>query len=245
MLASLTVSLIEQQSFHQHRDLLQQYGSQFLCLRYVDNRIVLLNPLLHRLWPFREFLDNNFCVAPVQLEAVQPPQAQCEFLGFDTRLWPTRSFQLLMQNELWRFRLPVEQVHRVKSWRFIVVVSMPLPNTFGLKELKMFNLDFFGERFATWAIRCSQKILLLVCKYCSSIYQVANMPVLVPTALRKKAEELLYQQAREELHDKQIAGWKWQSFLRKIDEHQAYNDFTEATLDILKPPLVEGFSDGD
>ena len=106
MLASLTVSMIEQQSFHQHRDLLQQYGSQFLCLRYVDNRIVLLNPLLHRLWPFREFLGNNFCVAPVQLEAVQSPQAQCEFLGFDARLWPTRSFQLLMQNELWRFRLP-------------------------------------------------------------------------------------------------------------------------------------------
>ena len=106
MPASLTVSLTEQHWFHQHQELLQQYDSQFLCLRYVDSRIVLLNPLLHRFGPLREFLDDNFHVAPVQLEAVQSAQAQCEFLGFDIRLLPTRSFQLLTQNELWRFKLP-------------------------------------------------------------------------------------------------------------------------------------------
>ena len=106
MLASLTVSLTEQQWHHRHQELLQQYDSQFLCLRYVDNRIVLLNPLLHCFEPLREFLDDNFYVAPVQLEAVPSVQAQCKFLGFDIRLSPTRSFQLIMQNDLWRFKLP-------------------------------------------------------------------------------------------------------------------------------------------
>ena len=68
------------------------------------------------------------------------------------------------------------------------------------------------------------------------------MLALVPIALRKKAEDLLYQQAREEFHDKQIAGWKWQSsFLRKIDERQAYNDYTKATLDILRPKYKKAF----
>ena len=67
------------------------------------------------------------------------------------------------------------------------------------------------------------------------ICRIANMPVLVPPSIRKKAEDLLYQQAREEFYDKQIAGWKWQSYLRKIEEHQAFNDYTTATLDILKP----------
>ena len=61
------------------------------------------------------------------------------------------------------------------------------------------------------------------------------MPMLVPSALRKKAEDLFYQQAREKFCDKQIAGWRWKSYLRKIDEHQAYNDATTATLDLLKP----------
>ena len=67
---------------------------------------MLLNPLLHPFGPFPEFLDDNFYVAPVQLEAVQSLQTQCEDLGFDIRLWPTKSFQFLMQNELWRFKLP-------------------------------------------------------------------------------------------------------------------------------------------
>ena len=67
------------------------------------------------------------------------------------------------------------------------------------------------------------------------------MPAMVPTSMRKKAEDLLYQQAREEFYDKQIAGWKWQSYLRKIDEHQAFNDYTKATLDILKPHYKKAF----
>ena len=240
MLASLTVSLIEQQWFHQHRDLLQLYGSQFLCLRYVDNRIVLLNPLLHRFWAFREFLDDNFYVAPVQLEAVQSLQAQCEFLGFDIRLWPTRSFQLLTQNELWSLKLPSgestpKQKLALYRSRFRAITKYVWP-----QRVKDFQLRLLQRTFR-WAIRCSQNTLPLVCSYCSSIYQVANMPVLVPTALRKKAEDLLYQQAREEFHDKQIAGMKRQSFLRKIDEHQAYNDFPKATLDILKPHYKKAF----
>ena len=129
MLASLTVSLTEQQWFYRRQELLQQYDSQFLCLRYVDNRIVLLNPLLHRFGPMREFLDDNFYVAPVQLEAVQSVQAQCEFLGFDIRRLPTRSCRMSFGDSSFQ----VEQVHHNKSWLFIAVVFMPLPNTFGLK----------------------------------------------------------------------------------------------------------------
>ena len=72
----------------------------------MDNRIVLLNPLLHRFEPLRDFLDDSFYVSPVELEAVQPVDAQCEFLGFDIKLFPTRSFQLIMQDDLWRFKLP-------------------------------------------------------------------------------------------------------------------------------------------
>ena len=72
----------------------------------MDNRIALLNPLLDCFEPLREFLADNFYVAPVQLEAVPSVQAQRKFLGFDIRLSPTRSFQLIMQNDLWRFKLP-------------------------------------------------------------------------------------------------------------------------------------------
>ena len=67
------------------------------------------------------------------------------------------------------------------------------------------------------------------------------MPIMVPLSIRKKAEDLLYQQAKEEFCDKQIAGWKWQFYLRKVDENQAFNDYTGATLEILKPHYKKDF----
>ena len=89
----------------QNYQVLQHVQHRFLRLRYVDNRVVILDKtLLHP--RLRTFLHDNFYIPTVQLERVKVPYAQCEFLGFDIRTDPIRSIAMILHRDDWRYRLP-------------------------------------------------------------------------------------------------------------------------------------------
>ena len=106
VLASISVAFIEQTWYTQHEVFLSTVKEKFLCLRYVDNRIVLIDKQLARHPFFQYFLHDDFYEPPVQLEAVNTPGVQCEFLGFDVQITPTYAIEMIMTKDRWRFRLP-------------------------------------------------------------------------------------------------------------------------------------------
>ena len=61
VLASISMAfLVEQTWYNQYEYFLSQVSNQFLCLRYVDNRIVLINKSLTGHPAFQHFLHNDF-----------------------------------------------------------------------------------------------------------------------------------------------------------------------------------------
>ena len=106
VLASISVAFLEQAWVNRHFQFLQLHRPRFLCLRYVDNRIVLIDQELSSYPAFQEFLHDDFYIPPVQLEAVTTPGVQCEFLGFDVQLRPTYALEMIMTSDHWRFRVP-------------------------------------------------------------------------------------------------------------------------------------------
>lgn len=78
---------------NQHESFLLQVRDKFLCVRSVENRIVLIDQSLTNHPAFQCFLHDDFYIPPVQLEAVNTPGVQCEFRALMFR------FDLLL---LWR-----------------------------------------------------------------------------------------------------------------------------------------------
>ena len=53
------------------------------CVRYVENRLVVLDAFLKKPWEFQCFLADELYEKPVELETVYTPDATQEFLDFD------------------------------------------------------------------------------------------------------------------------------------------------------------------
>ena len=104
VLASISVAYLEHTWYIHHEEFLSSVKEKFFCFRYVDNRIVLIDLVHHP--SFRHFLHDDFYQSPVQLEAVNTPGVQCEFLGFDIQISPTYAIEMIMTKDRWRFRLP-------------------------------------------------------------------------------------------------------------------------------------------
>ena len=105
-LASISVAYLEQTWYDRHESFLRLVAHKFLCLRYVDNRIVLIDNSLVSHPAFQAFFHDDFYIPPVQLEAVHTPGVQREFLGFDIQTTPTFAVQMIMTTDSWGFRLP-------------------------------------------------------------------------------------------------------------------------------------------
>ena len=96
ILASISVAYLEHTWYTHHEEFLLSVKEKFLCLRYADNRIVLIDPQLVHHPSFQHFLHDDFYQPPVQLEAVNTPGVQCEFLGFDIQISPTYAVEMIM-----------------------------------------------------------------------------------------------------------------------------------------------------
>ena len=105
VLASISVAYLEHTWYSHHEKFLLSVKEKFLCLRYVDNRIVLIDKQLVHHPSFQHFLHDDFYQPPVQLEAVNTAGVQCEFLGFDIQISPTYAVEMIMTKDRWRFRL--------------------------------------------------------------------------------------------------------------------------------------------
>ena len=78
--ASISVAFLEQTWYNQYEHFLSQVSNKFLCLRYVDSRIILIDKSLTSHPAFQHFLHNDFYVPPVQLEVVDTQ-------GFNVNFW--------------------------------------------------------------------------------------------------------------------------------------------------------------
>ena len=86
MLADLTVSLVEQKFAEQNARQLKQVADHFFCVRYVDNRLLIVDQRWMRLRCVQEFCSDLFYGSPVELESVSATDAEQEFLGFDVQV---------------------------------------------------------------------------------------------------------------------------------------------------------------
>ena len=64
---------------NQHESFLLQVRVKFLCVRSVENRIVLIDQSLTNHPAFQCFLHDDFYIPPVQLEAVNTPGFNVSF----------------------------------------------------------------------------------------------------------------------------------------------------------------------
>ena len=154
------------------RSFLLSVKEKFLCLRYVDNRIVLIDKQLVHHPSFQHFLHGDFYQPPVQLEAVNTPGVQCEFLGFDIQISPTYAVEMIMTKDRWRFRLPsslqsgfrspgrrtfgntfgllVDEIFSWFSWRVFSIIFMGLNKLIGSEQ--SFQLHSrFGRSLVSFA----------------------------------------------------------------------------------------------
>ena len=103
-LANLTVSLLEQRFMERHPDLIQQLG-HFYCVRYVDNRLLIVESDKAHFTALQQLFSNMFYEHPVELEQVVSTDADQEFLGFDL-IAHQAQLHLLLRDEPWKIRLP-------------------------------------------------------------------------------------------------------------------------------------------
>ena len=103
MLAKLTVSLLEQQFFDKYSEQFARMRSQFFCVRYVDNRLLILDSRWAHLSCVQKLCSDMFYGSPVELQIVKSEDAEQEFLGFDARMSQAR-IAILIRQELWKIR---------------------------------------------------------------------------------------------------------------------------------------------
>ena len=144
ILANISIAFLEEHWVHQNYQFLQHVQHRFLCLRYVDNRVVILDKTLLHHPRLRTFLHDNFYIPPVQLERVKVPYAQCEFLGFDIRTDPIPSIAMILHRDDWRYRLPSSggtqaQKSALYNSRKHSILKYVWPKT--LREQQLFHLQ--------------------------------------------------------------------------------------------------------
>ena len=104
MLANLTVSLVEQKFAEQYSRQLKQMADHFFCVRYVDNRLLIIDQRWMRLRCMQEFCSDFFYGSPVELESVLATDVEQEFLGFDVQVLRA-SIAVLQRDEPWKVRI--------------------------------------------------------------------------------------------------------------------------------------------
>ena len=153
VLASISVAYLEQRWYHQHESFLLQIRDKFLCLRYVDNRVVLIGQSLIHHPAFQCFLHDDFYIPPVQLEAVNTPGVQCEFLGFDIQIRPVFAVEMIMTTDKWRFRLPTSIASNFRSTSLYLSRAANIRNyvwPIGRREPQLIQLeDLFRRAYET------------------------------------------------------------------------------------------------
>ena len=117
-LANATVAVREQQFANSIHHLFGQFSNSFWCIRYVDNRLVVLDASHENHPDVRRFLADEFYEKPVELETVHTPDATQEFLGFDLVMQSYRQVMLLREVP-WKIRLPASagaQQHKLAAY---------------------------------------------------------------------------------------------------------------------------------
>ena len=76
MLANLTVSLLEQQFFGKHSEQSARIESEFFCVRYVDNRLLIVDTRWTHLSCIQKLCSDLFYGSPIELEAVTSEDAE-------------------------------------------------------------------------------------------------------------------------------------------------------------------------
>ena len=102
-LANATVA-VHEQIFAEKVDYVIRNDSQRMwCIRYVDNRLVVMAKTLSNNPHIKSFLEDNFYQEPVVLESVTAPDAVQEFLGFDLQV-QIYKILLLIRDAPWKVR---------------------------------------------------------------------------------------------------------------------------------------------
>ena len=83
--------------------IMHNHSQQVLCVRYVDNRLVIIAKTMCDHPHIKDFLQDDFYEEPVVLESVTTPDAVQEFLGFDLQM-QTYKILLLLREAPWKIR---------------------------------------------------------------------------------------------------------------------------------------------
>ena len=102
-LANSTVAVHEQRFAEKVDYIMHKHFQQVWCIRYVDNRLVVIAKTMCDHPCVKDFLEDNFYEVPVVLESVATPDAVQEFLGFDLQV-RTYKILLLMREAPWKIR---------------------------------------------------------------------------------------------------------------------------------------------
>ena len=102
-LANATVAVYEQMFADKINYLFRAHSQNLWCIRYVDNRLVVMSKQLYEDPDIRNFLDDNFYQEPVVLESVTTTDASQEFLGFDVQV-ESYKILLLLREAPWKIR---------------------------------------------------------------------------------------------------------------------------------------------
>ena len=103
-LANLTVSLVEQKFVEQNSLQLQRTAPHFYCVRYVENRLLIVDQRWMHLSCLKTLCSDLFYGSPVELETVSATDAEQEFLGFDVQVLRA-SVTVLQRDEPWKVRI--------------------------------------------------------------------------------------------------------------------------------------------
>ena len=102
-LANATVAVHEHMFAEKVNYIMQKHPQQVWCIRYVDNRLVVIAQTICDHPHIKEFLQDNFYEEPVVLESVTTPDAVQEFLGFDLQV-QSYKILLLLRESPWKIR---------------------------------------------------------------------------------------------------------------------------------------------
>ena len=102
-LANATNAVHEQRFAEKVDYIMHKHFQQVWCIRYVDNRLVVIAKTMCDHPFIKDFLEDNFYEEPVVLESVATPDAVQEFLGFDLQVH-TYKILLLMREAPWKIR---------------------------------------------------------------------------------------------------------------------------------------------
>ena len=102
-LANATVAVHEQMFAEKVNHIMQDHSQKVWCIRYVDNRLVIIAKSMCDHPNIKTFLQDDFYEEPVVLESVTTPDAVQEFLGFDVQM-QTYKILLLLREAPWKIR---------------------------------------------------------------------------------------------------------------------------------------------